>query len=387
MLDQLRAFLGDALSSQLGIAGERSFLGNTLNDYILAFIIFVLAIAIFKLVQWLVLRQLDRIAQRTRTDLDDTFVKMANSAKPPFYIFLAFWLSLQFLAITGIADKLFTGILIIWAVYQVVIAAGIFIEDLLFKRFTSDGDPTTQSALKILTNLAKGAIWGLGIILMLSNLGVDVTSLVAGVGIGGIAIAFALQGILSDLFASFSIYFDKPFEVGDFIIVGSTLGVVKHIGIKSTRIQSLWGEEIVVSNQELTTARIQNYKKMEERRVQFGFRIRLDTPYEKLVEVSNWIREAVERQEHIRFDRAHFKAFGESSLEFEVVYYVLSPDYNQYMDIQQAINFALVERLRREGVYLAYPTQLVYEYQLGRRGEAEEVWNENPYLSNETSLK
>ncbi|NBD73632.1 mechanosensitive ion channel [Patescibacteria group bacterium] len=355
--DALVSRYTDGLLTWLGLDGGQTFLGNTLSEYVFALGLFLVALALLKLVQMVVLAQLDRIAKHTTTDLDDTFVKMVKSFNPPFYTFLAFWIGLQPLAISGIGENLVNAVLIIWIVYQVVIAVGIFIEDVLFRKLAKDADPTTESAMRLIARLAKGALWGFGLILLLSNLGVDVTSLVAGVGIGGVAIAFALQGILSDLFASFSIYFDKPFLVGDFIIVGSDLGVVEHIGVKSTRIRALSGEELVISNQELTTARVHNYRDMPERRITFTFGILYETPAEKVKAVPGWVEAIIGGLEETRFDRAHFAKFGESSLDFEVVYYVLTDDYNRYMDLQQEINQQILEKLQAEGVGFAYPTR------------------------------
>lgn len=353
-----------SISEQLlittGLDGTAVYFGNTVGEYMFALVFFLVGILVFKLIQLIVLSWLDRIAARTKTDLDDTFVKMVRSFSPPFYVFLAFWVSLRTLTISGIADGLVTAVLIIWLVYQAVIVAGILVEDVIFRKFAGAQDETTKSALRLLANLVKGAIWGLGVILMLSNLGVDVSSLLAGVGIGGIAIAFALQGILGDLFSSFSLYFDKPFKVGDFIITGDTLGVVKHIGVKSTRLQSLFGEEITLSNQELTKAKIQNYKRMEERRITFGFGILYETPYESVKRVPEMVEEVVQSVAKVRFDRAHFKSFGDSSLDFEVVYYVLDPDYNIYMDIQQEINLKIMEAFEKAHIDFAYPTRTLY---------------------------
>jgi len=361
-MQQLTDIIAGMLA-QFGIPGEHVFFGNTLGDYALALTVLILSIAIFALAQFFTLSWLAAISERTKTDLDDAFVKMVRSFRPPFYLFLALWFSLRFLTITGIADSIVTAVLVIWIVYQAVIIVGILVEDVIFRHLTKDQDETAKSALHLLANLAKGVMWVLGILLVLSNFGVNVTSLMAGAGIAGIAIAFALQGILSDLFSSFSLYFDKPFKVGDFIIVGDTMGVVKHIGIKSTRIKALSGEEITMSNQELTGARIRNFKLMEERRVVFGFGVLYETPAAKLKQVSSMVQEIVERRADTRFDRAHFKSFGESSLDFEVVYHVLTSDYTRYMDIQQEINQQLFERFEREGIGFAYPTRTLYLHQ------------------------
>jgi small-conductance mechanosensitive channel len=343
-----------------GLDPAWELLGNTLLQYTVSILVFVLAYVLFKIVQKIVIVRLAHIAERTPTNLDNTFVKMVRSFRPPFYAFLAFWLAFQFLNVHGLMEQVLTAVVIVWIIYQAVIAAGILIDDVLLERVAKDKDPTTRSALTVLTRLAKGAIWGLGLILLLSNLGVDVTGLLAGVGIGGIAIAFALQGILSDLFSSFSIYFDKPFEVGDFIIVGDKLGTVENIGIKSTRLRALSGEELVLSNHFLTGAQIQNFKKMEERRVVFQLGVTYDTSVEKVLQAVEIVKQAIIDEELARLDRVHFFAFGDFALKIEAVYLEKTPDYNVYMDTQQAINVAIKRRFAEEGIQMAFPTQTIH---------------------------
>lgn len=207
--------------------------------------------------------------------------------------------------------------------------------------------------------LGKILVWSAIALLALENLGVKVTTLIAGLGLGGIAVALAVQNVLGDLFASLSIVLDKPFVVGDFIAIDSYLGTVEYIGLKTTRIRSLSGEQIVFSNADLLKSRIRNYKRMYERRVAFSFGVAYGTPTEKLEAIPSMVREIVEKQPLTRFDRAHFAAFGEWSLNFEVVYYVLTPDYNAYMDIQQNINLGIHRRFKEEGIEIAYPTRVV----------------------------
>ena len=194
----------------------------------------------------------------------------------------------------------------------------------------------------------------------LSNLGIEITPLVASLGVGGIAIAIALQSVLGDLFAAFAIYFDKPFKEGDFIIVGNDMGTVEKIGIKTTRIQTLQGQELVVSNSELTNSRVNNYKKMKERRVVTNIGVEYSTPTKKLKKINGIVKKAVETTKESRFDRVHFKAFGDFSLNFELVYYVTSPDYVKYMDVQQEINFKIREAFEKEKIVFAFPTQTIH---------------------------
>lgn len=224
-------------------------------------------------------------------------------------------------------------------------------------------DRAVASSLGIIGFLIRAAIWSIIVLLVLDNLGVDVTALVAGLGIGGVAIALASQNILGDLFASLSITFDRPFVVGDFLIVDEFMGSVEYIGVKSTRLRSLSGEQIIMSNADLLKSRVRNYGRMVERRVVFTLNIVYETSVDLIERIPAIIRDAVEVQSDTRFDRSHFAKHGSASLDFETVYYVLSADYNRYMDIQQAINLRIHRQFERLGIGFAYPTQTLY---LGR---------------------
>ena len=217
-----------------------------------------------------------------------------------------------------------------------------------------------RNALSLIQFFVRVAVWSLALLLLFENLGFDVTALVAGLGIGGIAVALAAQSVLGDLFSSLAIVLDRPFEVGDFIVFGDQNGTVEKIGIKTTRIRSLSGEQIACSNTDLMNSRVHNFKRMIERRVLFVLGTTYDTPQDKLESIPGTVREVVEAQELARFDRAHFRSFGDSALEFEVVYWVLSPDYNTYMDVQQAINFAIFRAFGENGIEFAFPTRTLY---------------------------
>ena len=212
-------------------------------------------------------------------------------------------------------------------------------------------------------------MWAIIVLVALANMGVDVTALVAGLGVGGIAVALAVQNVLGDLFASFSIVLDKPFVIGDFIIVGDHLGTVEHVGLKTTRIRSLSGEQLVFSNTDLLGSRIRNFKRMYERRVVFALGVVYQTPAKLLEKIPSMLRQIVESREQVRFDRAHFKDFGPHSLNFEIVYWVLTPDYTIYMDIQQEINLEIYRRFEQEGIDFAYPTQTLHIRQEERDGK------------------
>jgi small-conductance mechanosensitive channel len=204
----------------------------------------------------------------------------------------------------------------------------------------------------LLAYLIRTVIWVVTLLAILDNLGVNITALVTSLGIGGVAVALAVQTVLSDLFASISIGLDKPFEVGDFVVFGSVAGSIEHIGLKTTRIRSLGGEQIVCSNTELLRQTIQNYKRMEQRRVVFTLRVPYDTPVQTLAELPGDVRAQIEVQAATRFDRAHIASFGDHGLEIEAVYYVMSADYNRYMDTQQAINLGILTAFAARNVTL-----------------------------------
>jgi len=228
------------------------------------------------------------------------------------------------------------------------------------RRQSTQGDHKPGiGSIGVIRFVARVAVWTLVVLLTLENLGVNIAALVAGLGIGGIAIALALQKVLGDLLASLSITLDQPFVIGDFVILDEYMGTVEYIGIKSTRLRSLTGEQIVISNADLLASRVRNYGRMFERRVVCTLGVKYETPRERLREIGPRLREIIESQDGVRFDRAHFATYGAYSLDFEVVYYVLSADYNRYMDIQQAINFRVHEEFEALGVEFAFPTQSI----------------------------
>ncbi len=224
----------------------------------------------------------------------------------------------------------------------------------------TSGESIPETTINAISFIAKLLLWTFLLLLTLDNFGVDITALVTGLGIGGIAVALAVQNVLGDLFAYLSIAIDRPFALGDFLILDPQMGTVEKIGLKTTRIRSLSGEQIIVSNSDLLNSRIRNYKRMSERRVLFKVGVIYQTPKEKLNKIPQILKDAVSQQERVRFDRAHFQKFGDFSLDFEIVYYVLDPDYNIYMDIQQAINFAIHSEFAKEGIEFAYPTQTLF---------------------------
>lgn len=217
-------------------------------------------------------------------------------------------------------------------------------------------NPVTTVILGILLRVV---VWVMMMLAILSNMGINITALVASLGVGGIAIALAIQTVLSDVFASLAIGFDKPFEHGDFIVFGDVAGSIEHIGLKTTRLRSLSGEQIVCSNTILLQQTIHNYKRMQQRRIVFKFGINYGTPAEKVRQIGSMVKEIIQDVPDTRFDRAHFLAFDESQLTFEVVYFVLSAEYNKYMDIQQEINLQLMAQLEQKQIRFAFPMRRV----------------------------
>lgn len=336
---------------------------NYVKDYLVALLLFVLATTVLKVFKYVIISKLKSIAAKTKTEFDDVLIKIVDDVGWPFYLLSALCLSLQFIRIPSFIETGVYYTTFIVVTYYVIRGLQTLIDygarKIILKRQKEEKKVDT-AVIDLLSKILKACLWLVAVILILSNLGYDVSTLIAGLGVGGIAVALALQNILTDIFSSFSIYFDKPFQIGDFIIVGDDAGVVKKIGIKTTRIQTLQGEELVVSNKELTEARIHNYKKMEKRRIVFSFGVVYETSTEKLKKIPSTIKEIIDKIELADIDRVHFKKFGDFSLNFEVVYYLKSRDYSKYMDTQQEINLAIKERFEKEGIEMAYPTQTIF---------------------------
>lgn len=281
--------------------------------------------------------------------------------KASIFLLLAasLWVGALFLTLPAAAGGVLRGLLITLALLQ----GGLWATALLalwVRTKLQEPSATRSTAIVIIGFGGKLAIWTTVLLLALDNVGVDITALIAGLGVGGIAVALAVQNILGDLFASVAIAFDKPFEIGDFIIVNDMLGSVEYIGLKTTRVRSLWGEQIVMANADLLGSRIRNYKRMQQRRIAFSIGITYETPPEKVAAVPGMLKEIVEAQPDVRFDRAHFQKYGDFALIYEIVYFILSPDYNLYMDRQQTINLEIFRRFAKEGIAFAYPTQTLY---------------------------
>jgi len=341
---------------------DRVYLGNTVLDWLIALGIAAITFSILLLLKRVLARRLQRFARTTQTDLDDLVVDLVKRTKPLVLLVIALFAGSFWLTLSERTSSILSRITSITFLLQAGIWASALLVYLISRnvRQRMSDDPATATTMTAMGFLAKLLLWSVVLLLGLENLGFDITTLVAGLGVGGIAVALAVQNVLGDLFASLSIVLDKPFVIGDFIIVDTMLGTVEHVGLKTTRVQSLSGEQLVFSNADLLRSRIRNYKKMQERRVVFSIGVTYQTPHDTLKRIGSMIRDIIATEADARFDRAHFQSYADSSLNFEVVYYVLKPDYNLYMDIQERINLAIYRKFEEEGIEFAYPTRTVY---------------------------
>lgn len=335
---------------------------NALLTWLIAGGLFVVTWLALGLFRGLLRNRLGRLADKTGLLALVVARQVVDASRGWFLLALAFFLATLVLDFeAGVEQGLSRTMIVVF-----LLQAGIWVVQSIRAIITAKREEELHAnrdavaAMDILSFVARVAVWAFVLLLILDNLGVNITALVAGLGVGGIAVALAAQNILSDLFASLSIVLDKPFVVGDFLMIDSFLGSVERVGIKTTRLRSLSGEQLVFANNDLLGSRVRNFGRMIERRVVFSLGVTYQTSAEQLREIPDLIRQAIEANDDVRFDRAHFQKYGDFALIFEVVYYVLSPDYNQYMDIQQAVNLSIFEDFEKNGIEFAYPTQTVF---------------------------
>ncbi|MEP0546957.1 MAG: mechanosensitive ion channel family protein [Rhodothermales bacterium] len=359
----MRALLHRYLDDELL---ARSVLGATVEEWLLLVAALVVTALLMLGARALIHWRIRRTSDRETLWVEQVITNVLVRTRGYFLFALALYLAAR---ITGWDERGLAwtaGLLTLAALLQ----SGRWITGLItlwmerYKAEKLEADAAAVTSMQAVSFLSRLVVWAVIGLMLLDNLGIDVTALVAGLGIGGIAIGLAVQNILGDLFASLSIVLDKPFVIGDTLAVGTDFGTVEHIGLKSTRLRSLSGEQIVFSNGDLLASRVRNYRRMVERRVVFTFGVTYDTPHATLQAIPGLVRDAVEREApdlpRLRFDRAHFKAFGDSSLDFEVVYHVLDSDYGRYMDAQQAINLGLVAAFEERGIDFAFPTRTLH---------------------------
>lgn len=341
---------------------DQIYIGNSILDWIIAFFIAATVYLVLSILRRSVGNRLKIMAAKSNTVLDDFIVDMIRTrTKKVLFIVLGVYAASHFLVLPAKVLQLVQAGVFIFVFLQVGLWGNGLINFFVSRRASKDGeDGLNLEAYSVITWIAKVGLWTVVILLALNNLGIEITALVAGLGISGIAVALALQNILGDLFASLSIVLDRPFVIGDFIIVGSEMGTVEHVGLKTTRVRSLSGEQIVFSNTDLLASRIHNYRRMNERRVLFNIGVTYQTTADKLESIPEIIKTIIENMELVRFDRAHFAAYGAYSIDFEIVYWVLDRDYLIFRNIQQEINLALYRKFGEEGIEFAYPTQTLF---------------------------
>ena len=336
-------------------------LGNTIADYTLAIAILLGGMLLTNLIRMVVIARLKHWAQHSTTDLDDRLLSLVE--QPITYLLYvgSFFVSVGNLALHPILQDSITVLCIILATVLVVQLTGSLVEyGVRVYWVTRRGDATFENSLSALIPAIKVVVWAVGLVFLLDNLGFDISAVIASLGIGGVAIALASQGVLADLFSYFSILFDRPFEIGDFLIVGDLVGTVEHIGIKTTRLRSIGGEELVAANTDLTNSRIQNFRRMRRRRIVFTLGVTYETTQAQMEAIPGLIQTVIDATEGVTFDRAHFLAFGDFSLNYEVVYYVETGDYAAYMDAQQHMNWGIKAAFETHHIQFAYPTQLLH---------------------------
>lgn len=341
------------------------FLENSGIDYFKALVWFVALMSIFKFFKVIIIARLKYLSKKTKSDIDDFVIKLVNELKPPFYLLIAFYIAIRPLEFSDVMDKIIFGLFITIIIFQSILILQNVIDYILERKILKnvegvDDAKNKKAAIKLLSQIFKIVLWVVGMLMILANLGVDITSLVAGLGVGGIAIAFALQGILGDLFASFSIFLDQPFKVGNYVQAGTEAGTVKKVGIKTSRIQTLNGEELVIANTDIASARIRNFSKMDKRRIKFNIGIVYGTKSQRLKEIPEIIKSIIKRERDAEFGRAKFTTFGDSALIFEILYHVKSSDLDLYLDIQERVNLAIYEEFERKKIEFAFPSQTVY---------------------------
>jgi len=343
---------------------QQTYFQNRVIDYIIAIAIFILLVISIQITKSILLNLLKTWAKKTTTKIDNKFVKAFEEKIKPFLnliYFGAFYISIKRLTMNLQIERFFNiFVIILLTFFGIRFLLSITIYGLETYWVKKEKDLAKKQALKGIITIIKIIIWGIFLIILLDNLGIKISALVAGLGIGGIAIALAAQSVLGDLFSYFIIFFDRPFEIGDFIIIGDFLGTVEDIGIKTTRLRSLGGEELIFSNQDLTNSRVRNYKRMNRRRIVFKFGVIYQTTLTQLKKIPQIVEEIITQIPEATFDRAHFASYADFSLNFEVVYYINNSDYKKYMDIQQEINFQLKETFENQKIEFAYPTQTVF---------------------------
>jgi small-conductance mechanosensitive channel len=306
------------------------------------------------------IRFFQKISSRTSTSIDDLLVELSERTYRFVFLLISLTLTATLFGVSVYWEAIIFKLLSLALAIQITTWATIIFDKVLIYQLGKSAKQNIQSAIGIISIGGKFIIWLLFALLVLSNLGYNISALLAGLGVGGVAVALAVQTILSDLLASLSIILDRPFDVGDFIVVNDIMGTVEYVGIKTTRLRSLSGEQLIVSNADLISSRIKNYKRMNERRVVMTLTVPYETENSKLKKIPSLLKSTIESTPCTRFDRAHLADFADSSINFELVFFILDPDYNTHMDVKQECALKIIDEFEKEGIEFAYKTQSIY---------------------------
>ncbi|MDR2554850.1 MAG: mechanosensitive ion channel family protein [Fibromonadaceae bacterium] len=353
-MDSLLTYLNQFVKIEEGVY----FLGNSLWNWLLAIATATVVYFIIKPIFGLIVKKIDKVINHKLNKPGDIAVGALKHSKAWFFIAIAFFFGAKFLKL-GEYDFLPFRLLM----FSIFIQSGIWLNVVFSKGLRNwsqkHENPSQHTAIVIVLWFGRFLIWATVLLLILDHLGIEAVSLLAGLGVGGIAIALAMQKILGDLFASISIMLEKPFEIGDFVMVGEIRGTVESIGIKTTRIRSVNGEQIIISNSDLLESRVNNFKRMTERRIVFSLNVSNLTTKENIHAITGIVKNIIDSQENTRFDRGHLKGFSPGSIDYEFVYWVKSPEFIVYMDVQQKINLAIIDEFAERKIIMAYPAQKV----------------------------
>jgi len=336
------------------------YLSNTVQEYFVALLLLLGLLTAFYVLRVFVLGGVKKWVDSSENKFDDNVFSAIKGVQPVFYWFLALYFSVKTLQTANFINDALNVLLVVVLVWQGIRVIKVFVNYYTKHKLIEGEDRSKRTAVIALRKIVEIVLWVLAAILILDNLGVDITSLVAGLGIGGVAVALAVQNILGDLFSSFAIYFDRPFEIGDVITVGEFTGTVEKIGIKTTRLRELQGEEVVIANAELTNAKIQNFGRLKHRRVDFTFGVGYDTSNSKLQEIPKLVKKIIDDLDLAEYSRVNLVKLSESTVDFEVVYYVESSDVQDYMDTHEKLLLKLKQVLEDEEIDIPFPTRTIF---------------------------
>jgi len=340
---------------------EWQFYHNSVHAWLIAGIVFAVIGATLFIARTLLARHLAKVAAQTSNTADDAIVDLLRRTRYFFILTAAIAAASLFLDLPPRALSVGRMLGTVALILQLAIWGNGLIT-FWFRNYAerkADTDVASRTTIAAFSFVARAILWSMLLLVGLNRLGVDITALITGLGVGGIAIALAVQNVLGDLFAALAIVLDKPFVVGDAISVDTMTGTVENVGLKTTRIRSVNGEQLIFSNTDLLKSRIRNFKRMQERRVVLTIGVSYDTPPDTVARIPDMLREAVESQEQVRFDRSHFMSYGESALNFETAYFVLTSDYLTYANKNQAVNLAVLRRFATEKIDFAFPTRTI----------------------------